>query len=320
MVTDSQLSQAAGGDIAALSELDGMGFLLGAEESGADLAARVTGVRESLAAMSTELARDGACEVDGLRFAADEQIPPELFSHAGDLTERLYGFRVTWVPGFFVSRSLGWFFGGCAYHFPPHYFALFIIRRAFATRDRWLFYRRDELLAHEQCHIARVRLNSAVFEEYFAYQTSDSRFRRSAGWLFRGPRDSYLVLAAAGLLLFAQMIQSFAWAAMPVWPFWIGVAGVAFSFFLRQRRQAAVMRKARARLADSAIRHPGAVLFRCTDAEIAHLARLAPGPAVAEWIAEQIRGSLRWRVISRRFLEAECGDAVQVGGESPTLQ
>jgi len=250
------------------------------------------------------LARDGAFEIDGLRFAAAEQIPPGIFGRAGDFTEQIYGFRVDWVPGFFVSRSLGWFFGGCAYHFPPHYFALFIIRKVFAARERWLFYRRDELLAHEQCHIARVRLHSTVFEEYFAYQTSDSRFRRSAGWLFRGPRDSSLVLVASALLLLAQMIRSFAWATMPVWPFWGAVGAVALSFILRQRRQAAIIRKARARLAESAIRQPEAVLFRCTDEEIAELAGPHGASGIGEWIAARAARSPRWQVIARRFVAA----------------
>ncbi len=52
--------------------------------------------------------------------------------------------------------------------------------------------RRQELLAHELCHIARIALDSTLYEETFAYQVSPSPLRRLwdaikefFAWLFK---------------------------------------------------------------------------------------------------------------------------------------
>lgn len=38
----------------------------------------------------------------------------------------------------------------------PEFFTLFIIRRTLKDQERWLIYRRNELISHELCHVARV--------------------------------------------------------------------------------------------------------------------------------------------------------------------
>ena len=129
---------------------------------------RLGELREHYGVMEASLAEGGRYEIEGVAVEAHARIPAELFGRAKAVTRDMYGFDADWVPGFFVDMAFGWFFGGCAFHFFPDFFTLFMIRRSFAERERWLIYDRDELLAHEMCHVARVALDSTVFEEVFA--------------------------------------------------------------------------------------------------------------------------------------------------------
>ncbi len=301
MPDDSLLERAAQENLEALALLDANGFICGHGEDAAAFTERLRTLRQNIAAMEHSLAEQGTFTVEDLTVAATERIPAELFREVAAHCQELYRFNIDWVPGFFINPKTSLLFGGCAFYFYPDFFALFIIRRSFRDRDRWLIYRRQELLAHELCHVARIGLESHDYEETFAYQTASSRFRRLLGGLFRRQRDSFLFLGATLLVLAAQLVRTFWLWHLPVWPFWAGLAAVA-GLLAHQHRQAcrrlnAAQAAATAIFGDNAL----AVLFRCTDQDIHDLARL-PHDAVMTWLDRQCDRRLRWQIIRHRFL------------------
>jgi hypothetical protein len=63
-------------------------------------------------------------------------------------------------------------------------------------KGHYLFYTRDEILAHEAVHVARAKLKEPRFEEILAYQTSQNRFRKYWGPLLRSSPESLIFLAS----------------------------------------------------------------------------------------------------------------------------
>lgn len=291
------IQRVAAADLGALQELDRRGIFCGDGEEAGAFAERLQALNRNIAAQEQALRQSGAFSVEDITVRAQDRIPAELFAEAHDITEALYGFRAEWVTGFFLDPRCSLLFGGCAYYFYPDFFALFIIRDSFRRRRRWLIYQRDELLAHELCHVGRVGLGSLRFEEIVAYQTASTTFRRATGGIFQGPQDTYLFLASTLLLLGGQMLRTFVWAALPGWPFWALLAAVAGWLGIRHLRLMRQFARAGQRLALAY----GAVsarrlIFRCSDADVAALAACPSAAAVQAWVERRAEQSLRWSV------------------------
>ena len=297
--SEDNLSQAASGNLDTLADYDGCGFLLGADESPEDFVKRLRLFQQNAQKLEDALLKDGKYDVEGIVVTSDERIPQKLFSNIAKHTWKLYRFRIDWVPGFFIDPSFSLLFGGCAFCSYPDFFTMFIIRRSFKTQEKWLIYNRDELLAHELCHVARIALLSEEFEETFAYQTASSPFRKLIGGIFRRQTDSFLFLGVTFILLFAQILRTQWLHAIPIWPFW-SLVGLVFVWLLaRHALHCKRLNKARQHIAalfgeEDAL----PVMFRCTDAELHRFADTPPN-SLKSWILEQT--SLRWKIIHLRF-------------------
>lgn len=302
MITDEQIDLAAQENVQCLADLDARGFLVGAEEDGPAYTARIGALRGRFEEMEKSLSETGLYEIEGLKFPADRRIPPELITNVSAVTREAYGFAIDWVPGFFADQSFGWLFGGCAYYFNPEFFAVFIIRKCFAKRNRWLIYNRDELLAHELCHVARSGLHANFFEEEFAYGLSNSGFRKTVGGLFRTGNEAFFILGAALLLLLVQIVRLFLWPALPMWPFWLLFAAILAYLVSRLYQLRKLIKTARRNLRPIAGENTGKVLFRCTDSDVLDIAGLADKDALRRWLQERRADNLRWKVIHHRFL------------------
>ena len=290
------------GDLAALAELDAKGIFCADNENAAEFAARVRLLNEKNRELDQALATDGSAAIEDVTIHQQDRIPENLFREPQELTEKLYRFQADWVAGFFVDPAYGLLFGGCAYYFYPDFFALFIIRRSFRDKARWLFYQRSELLAHELCHVARVSFRAHIYEEIFAYKTATTAFRRFFGGIFRSPKDSFLFIGASCLLLTNQLCRAFLFPQLPSWPMW-GLLALTLSWLiLRLLRDMKTLRKARKHLAfifpqQNAI----PVLFRCNDAEIRQLAVLDNPHNAQTWLDNRKSTSLRWKITCARF-------------------
>jgi hypothetical protein len=311
MLTDDLLQRGENGDLDALAALDRQGLLLGAEESLEEYAERLRSLQANIGRMDADLADTGSFTVEDLTVEADQRIPGELFAEPQDTTRQLYDFGIDWVPGFFITPQ-GVLFGGCAYYFYPDFFALFIIRRAFAERDRWLIYRRSELLAHELCHIARIGLGSTEYEEVFAYRTANSGFRRFFGGIFRTQWDSFSFLGTAFVILLGRLLQIFRFHSLPQWPFWVPFLVCLLAQLGRHKVVMRRLDQARRAVAAICADQAEAVLFRCTDAELHALAGLRTAAEATAWVEERCADSWRWRVIRHRFLTPPAAEAAEL--------
>ena len=209
-------------EIEELTALDAAGFIAGCGETEAEYLDRVSKIRAAHADFLDRLQASGAAEaLEDLTVKSEDAIPAEFYDIPAEMTRLLYGFEVRHVPGFFLSRKVGLLWGGCLIGDPELNFSLFLLRGTFRNRKKWLFYSRDELLAHELCHSARQSLGEATLEEFFAYQTSPSKLRRNLGNCFIRDRDAVLFVLPSLLLLLAELARSFLFPAFPAWIFWI---------------------------------------------------------------------------------------------------
>ncbi len=303
-ITDKIIQHAQAGDLETLAMLDSKGFLIGAHESADQFAERLKTLRHNIREMDRELEENGRFLFGNYSVTAEDRIPAGIFTACSSMTEHLYSFRIDWVPGFFVTPSFSWLFGGCAFYSFPDFFTFFIIRQCFARKKRWLIYDRDELLAHELCHVARIGLQSNIFEENFAYKTASSRFRRKVGGMFRGPFDAFLLLGSTLILLLSQVTKTFFLPGLDVAYFW-GVVGLAvLSLGTRHLSACLKFRKCLKKLAGVSPDFFLAVAFRCTDTEIHQLASGKVGD-IRSWINSRTTDSLRWQVIQHRFISED---------------
>ena len=294
----------AAAELEDLASLDRAGFLPESGESAARFRSRVERIRDRQKKFLSDLSAAGRLSVlDGIEVDASARIPEEIVGEAGEVTEKLYGFSAHHVPGFFLSRDVGLLWGGCMIADTEDLLSLFLIRGAFRSRQRWLFYRRSELLAHELCHSMRQSLRDMELEEFFAYRTSPSPLRRYLGNCFIRPLDAVLFVFPTLLLLASQVVQSFLWPRLPVEPFWLlALAYPAFLLFRNQRSRNAVFRAAR-KLKRWGVLSPMPVLFRCTAAEIRELGKIRSSAEFWNLVASRSSSSLRWSILAYRFLK-----------------
>ena len=182
-------------DLSELAHLDSLGFLVGTEETFEDFRQRLLKLCDSLKEFEEKL-EQGNDEVeifDGISVCKDKRIPTEIVEEAGKVTEHYYRFKINWAPGFFISKDIGWLWGGCALSDEEQVLTVFLIRSSFENKRKWFIYDRRELLAHELCHTARHVVNDNTLEEFFAYQTATSKVRRYMGNCFIYKYDAIII-------------------------------------------------------------------------------------------------------------------------------
>lgn len=291
-------------DIKTLVELDAMGLLIAKDENLKSYKKRIEALFTHLAEIENDLASSNELRLfDAITVYNNRRIGPEILQEAAELNRKFYDFEIDWVPGFFLPRSLGLLWGGCAISFPEDSLSIFLIRSNFAKKHRWLFYRRDELLAHELCHIARMPLHDRVFEEHFAYRLSPSRLRRYLGNCFQSTADALYFIIPFFILLLAQTLKTFLADWLPMFPFWILTA--AYPAFLLTRNQLSRNKffKAKKNLEEVKIKNPLPVLFRCTKEEIYTMAAFRKDLlGLQEWVGKKTRTELRWKIMAQRFM------------------
>lgn len=296
---------------------DRAGFLPGVGEAAETFFRRVEETLAAHRAFEEELAAAGELVVfEDIRVSEAERIPAEIIAEADEVTGRLYDFRVSHVPGFFLSRDVGMLWGGCLIGDTEQLLSIFLIRGAFRNRERWLFYNRRELLAHELCHSMRQSLHDPSLEEYFAYQTSPSPLRRYLGNCFIHDYDAILFVVPALLLLLIQCLNAFWLPQLPTWPAWPLAFAYPLFLLIRNGRSRHRVKRAAKALARMGVRRPEAVLFRSTAAEIAAIGALPDRAAFDAWVRRRAQEEFRWEIIRRRFLDGGEGKDENDGGET----
>jgi hypothetical protein len=306
VVTQAELDAVRQGRLDVLTRLDDRGLLLGPGESLSDYVTRLTALDRNLRELATAVSTQGTVELLGLHLRAEDSIPPAVFTDAQAVTREHYAFAIDWVPGFYTNQRMGLLFAGCAFYAAEDFFALFLLRKAFKTAERWLIYGRRELMAHELCHVARVAFAARDYEELLAYQTATSGFRRAVGGLLRSGRDTALLMGAALLLLAAQCANVALrppeqWNSFPMPLIFAGAACLLGGMIIRYGMHWRRFRQAERAIAQRVgTRHARHVLFRCSDAEIRALATCRTSEQLKAWLSARAREA-RWQVILEKF-------------------
>ncbi len=232
-------------------------------------------------------------------FIQAETIPDEILKEGAERTIPIFGFSAHHIKGYFLKRGLGPFWAGCTLS-DENNSSLFVLRNGFAKSRKYLFYERSELLAHEQCHAARTPLHDNVFEEQFAYMTSNSAFRRYFGNCFRSQSDAFVFLAGVIILLLAEFVIFSGVAEFQIWPFVIvAFLGPLFLFF-RNQISRCIYFKAKHNLLQVGFFQPDALLFRATASEIKSIAKL-PGTELTDYLNILRIYELRWKIALMKF-------------------
>jgi hypothetical protein len=221
-----------------------------------------------------------------IRNLTHSSIPPSDWATATHLTTTLYDINPTWLIAFYSNTNLPPWQGAATWI--DNSIPLIQLKTTFA-RGSYLGYSRDEILAHEAVHAARMAFHEPRFEELLAYRTSRSRLRRFLGPLFRTPTESTLFLSTLLLSLAATITNIFfsshiltLISLLPILALTLLLIRLIHTHTLFNR-----CLKNLSRLTP----HPLAVALRLTDREIISFARNTPIPTT----------SLRWQVITAAY-------------------
>lgn len=234
--------------------------------------------------------------------AFSEMAPPDLLKEPLQACADLYDISPSWVPLFFSNRGLSPWHGGMAWICQPDLekpaFAFIQLRRSFASGKGGLgLYARDELIAHELCHIGRMAFFEPSYEEIFASQTAPKSYRRYLGGLLDSAWESWLFFFS---LLLATCLPPFFLGQGLLWGVWVSL--LPLSLLVCAGARLAVRhfywRRCRRRIEKLFGKGPisSFVMFRLTDREIVLFGTLS-AKEIVRYAQESSRSSLRWRLL-----------------------
>lgn len=252
--------------------------------------------------LTDELLRD-------IPFSKESEEASDCLQESFAKTKELYDIAPDWAPLFFSDYQLSLWQGGCAWIFQitneSPTTALIQLRKHFRESNIYLkLYSRNELLAHELSHVGRLAYDESKFEEYFAYRSSKSKFRRWLGPIVKSSAESLLFVIILIMILVldisALTLGSAAFFPYVLWAKLIPAGlftGALFRLAWRHRQFNRCLEKIE-KITRSK-KKANAVMYRLTDLEIIAFSRLKL-PAINTYIANQT--SLRWQVINAAYL------------------
>lgn len=241
---------------AELMQLDHMGFIPAPGETEEIFLARVRSTQEA--------------------YRQGEQIPEAHWDWVRETLDHLFHVKPLYISAFYSNRGLTPWQAGASWIQGKK-----LDRIQLRKGRSWGFYQKEEVLAHEAVHGVRCGFDEDKSEEFFAYMTSERKWRRVLGPIVRRPWEVWPFLLTA---LFGAL-----------WPiFYLGGAFWAALGFVRLIRQHWTIRCAadRVQKITQDARVTRAILFRLTDEEIQMFSK---GASVELFAAKQ--ACLRWRVI-----------------------
>lgn len=235
----------------------------------------------------------------------EEPIHQEVWKEAHRLTEDLFDVSTDWVPAFFSNRQLPFWQGAAAWICETEEgvkLPVLQLKTSFKKQKHFGLYRIDEVLAHEALHATRMQFDQPKFEELLAYRTSQSRFRRWFGPLFRTSKESYLFVFLLLVPLSIQVIRLFMEdnLLLQVLFFlpWIAIGWGLLRLYRTQLIFSRCEKKIRPCLKNPT--QAPAVLFRLTDDEIISFSKM-PSEDIHEYIRKQRNNSFRWKLLALAY-------------------
>ncbi|MFA5250004.1 MAG: hypothetical protein WC371_01160 [Parachlamydiales bacterium] len=295
-----------------LLELNDQGFVPGPSEDEASFLKRVELTRLLSKNPEAVLAQPNAVLSDEwqkkLPFRLKEKLKKPDLSWVNCQLMHLYGFYAESFPAYFSNEKLAFFEGAATFTVPVqnHFLPLLQLRKELKGGAFWAFYKLEEILAHELVHFLRSAFQEAVFEEHFAYLTSQKILRRYFGPLLRSTKEGMFFL---GLLLLGLVLQGSrlfiglqALAALS----YLSYSGALALFSLglwrlikTRRIFVLCLKQLKSCLGDKAL----PLMVRLTDGEIGAIAKMRPASLEAYFQEQKAKDrSLRWKVLVLAYL------------------
>ncbi|HSX26402.1 MAG TPA: hypothetical protein VLE89_05280 [Chlamydiales bacterium] len=202
--------------------------------------------------------------------------------------KELFDFRPKFLPAFYSNEGLR-VWEGAACWIEGRKVCGVQLREGLRKGSYLGLYERGEILAHEAVHAARSGFEEQKCEEFFAYMTSEKRWRRVLGPILQRPWEVWPLL----LSLLAGIFVEVGFGVAAVW------LGLGFWRLIGQHLRLRRYVKRALHLVRDA-KKVRAILFRLTDEEVA---RFAGGEDILEYAQRQ--KCLRWRVIRLAYLKGE---------------
>ncbi len=214
------------------------------------------------------------------KFAKGEWIPDSHWSWIREYLDQMFHVKPLYICAFYSNRGLAPWQGAASWIEGRELHSVQL--REKLRRGSYLgIYSREEILAHEAVHAIRSGFDEDRSEEFFAYMTSEKRWRRIFGPILQRPWEAWPFLVA----ITGGVIWPACYLAAAIW------LGIGFFRLIRQHRQLKkAARQILERVGDE--RKTRAILFRLTDREIEAFSK---GVKIEEYA--QVQTELRWRVI-----------------------
>ncbi|MEI6242015.1 MAG: hypothetical protein WCP39_01245 [Chlamydiota bacterium] len=137
-------------------------------------------------------------------FFLEARLKRPIWSWTRTRLWEMYEMAPEFVSAFFHNRGIS-FFQGAVTWIGKERVPVLQIRKGFEKGSFLWIYDLDEMLAHEGVHAARAAFDEPIFEEFFAYLTSSSRWRKVIGPMIRHSWEVFVF----SIVVMGWMLSSF---------------------------------------------------------------------------------------------------------------
>ncbi|MBN1914934.1 MAG: hypothetical protein JW769_03490 [Parachlamydiales bacterium] len=237
---------------------------------------------------------------------------PEKSSLPQWANHRVYPSRYNWVLAhlhslfdiipeeiyvFFSKKSLRAFEGGAFWtlSMEKSHVPLVQLHETLQKKSLYGIYSLEEILSHELIHACRLGFEDHSIEEFFAYMSSSSAFRKIFGPLFSSPREVGVFFIILGIVLLCSWVSPFSiftlWAHM----LFLGASGFfLWRLFYRRWKWNRCYKKFCALFKDPS--KARAMMFRLSKREMEEFSRLSREEIVAT-VTSRAKVNYRWKII-----------------------
>jgi hypothetical protein len=245
-----------------------------------------------------------------LPFRDEDKGSHEILDSSFALTNEIYDIAPNWIPIFFSDYQMVLWHGGCAWIFQVDEktptAAIMQLRKTFQKNTKYLgLYDRQELIAHELAHVGRMMFEEPIFEEYHAYRSSKSTFRRWFGPIVQSSKES-LFFVIVLLFIFILDVSLIALDQHSLYHWALSLKGLplllisgAIGRLIWRHRQYDRCLKALKEIVSSKEK-ANAIIYRLTDQEIIKFSKMSR-KHILEYIDHQKNESLRWKIIASAY-------------------
>lgn len=221
---------------------------------------------------------------------------------ARETTQHLFGFSPDWIVAYYSNARLSFFQGAATWISTRGDLRIPVVqlKEKFETGSLHKLYRREEVLAHEAVHAARMQFDEPIFEEFFAYKTSPHGWRRFFGPIFQRPWEAHVFIL---LLLIPLGIEVARFFYPDISPFFAYVPFIFFALLLVRLLTLHLTLAVALKRMKNVLKNPTkcwAAAVCMTDREIFQFAYL-PKKKIEKFLKKQ--HSLRWKLLHDSYFK-----------------